>query len=134
VREVAINGNKPNDNVAELPNVVSTDPNAYWQSLQYDGPRFGNYGGLGLALRLDGTHSVYQLTVTTPMKGWSGEVFVADSFSSSLAGWGRPLDPQYGINGNHTFSFPPKRGSWVLFWMMNPGPTYQATVDKLFVR
>lgn len=134
VREVAINGNRPNDNVAELPNVISSKPGAYWQSAQYDGPRFGNYGGLGLALQLEGRRAVDELAVTTPMRDWSGEVFVADSFSSGLAGWGRPLDPQYGINGDHTFSFPARRGSWVLFWMMNPGPTYQATIEKLLVR
>jgi serine/threonine protein kinase len=134
VREVAINGNKPNDNVAELPNVISPDAGGYWQSAQYNGPRFGNYGGLGIALQLDGTHLVHELVVTTPMKGWSAEVFVADGFSGNLSGWGRPLDPQYGLSGDSTFSFPAKRGSWVLFWMLNPGPTYQATVDKLTVR
>jgi serine/threonine protein kinase len=134
VREVAVNGNRPNDNVAELPNVISPDSSGYWQSAQYDGPRFGNYGGLGIALQLDGTHLVHELVVTTPMEGWSAEVFVANGFSSDLSGWGRPLDPKHGVNGDCTFSFPAKRGSWVLFWMLNPGPTYRATVDKLTVR
>lgn len=134
VREVAVNGNSPDDNLNELPNVISNNPATYWKSLQYLGPRFGNYGGLGLALQLARTHLVHELVVTTPMRDWSAEVFVASRFSSSLAGWGKPLSPRYGLNGDHTFSFPARRGDWVLFWMLNPGPTYQATVDKLSVR
>jgi hypothetical protein len=26
-----------------------------------------------------------------------------------------------------------RRASWVLLWMLDPGPTYQATIDKLRV-
>lgn len=133
IREVTVGGNLPNDNVGELPNLISDNAGTYWQSDKYEGPRFGEYGGFGLALELKGTRVVNNLQVTTPMQDWSAEAFVAQSFSSSLGAWGRATSSQNAIYGDHTFSLGGKRASWVLLWMLNPGPTDQATIEKLRV-
>jgi serine/threonine-protein kinase len=132
VKELTTGGNLPNDNLNELPNLISNNPSTYWQSAIYKGPRFGNYGGLGLALELNGTHVLHNLVVKTPMQDWSAEVFVGDRFAP-WGNWGKPTSSQDPIYSDHTFSLGGKRGSWVLFWMLNPGPSYQATVDKLLV-
>ena len=132
VKELTTGGNLPNDNLNELPNLISNNPSTYWQSAIYKGPRFGNYGGLGLALELNGTHVLHNLVVKTPMRDWSAEVFVGDRFAP-WGNWGKPTSSQDPIYRDHTFSLGGKRGSWVLFWMLNPGPSYQATVDKLLV-
>jgi serine/threonine protein kinase len=133
ISELAIDGNKPNDNVGMLPNLTSTDPSAHWESAKYLGPRFGGFGGLGLMLQLSRQHKVHQLTVLTPMEHWSAETFVSDHAFPALSGWGQPTDKRSGLNGNATFSLGDRTGSWVLFWMLDPGPTDQAVVDKLYI-
>jgi hypothetical protein len=76
---------------------------------------------------------VHDLVVITPMSGWSAEVFVSDSFASSPSQWGRATSSGGPLYGDHTFSLGRRRASWVLLWMLDPGPTYQATIDKLRV-
>lgn len=132
VKEVVTGGNQPNDNLSELPNLTSANPKTYWQSLIYKYANFGGYGGFGLAVHLDGSHVLHDLVVKTPMRGWSAQVFVASHFAN-WGGWGKPVSAQDGINGDHTFPLQGERGDWVLLWMLNPGPSNQATVDKLAV-
>ncbi len=132
VKEVVTGGNQPNDNLSELPNLTSANPKTYWQSLIYKYADFGGYGGFGLAVHLDGSHVLHDLVVKTPMRGWSAQVFVASHFAN-WGGWGKPVSAQDGINGDHTFPLLGKRGDWVLLWMLNPGPSDQAKVDKLAV-
>lgn len=133
VSEVVTGGNLPNDNVNELQNMISSDPSTYWQSEVYTSSDFGGYGGFGLALHLEGPHVLHQLVVKTPMQGWSAEVFVSDHLAA-WGGWGKPVSGEdSSIFGDHTFILRGAKGSWVLLWMLNPGPSNQATVDKLTV-
>jgi hypothetical protein len=134
VREMAENGNRPIDNLGELHNVIGDNPSAFWQSDKYNSANFGGYGGLGLVLQLGATHLLHELVVTTPMKGWSAETFVSSSGPRTLSGWGKPIERLSGISGNALFSLGDKTGKWVLFWMLDPGPTEKAVVDKVSVR
>jgi hypothetical protein len=131
VRELTQDGNEPNDNLSELPNVLGNNPGKYWSSDIYNGAHFGGSGGFGLVLQLDGPHVLHRLVVSTPMDGWSAEVFAAGSGSGTLGGWGQPLSRQTSINGDAVFSLGDKRAGWVLFWMIDPGPTRQAVVRRL---
>ncbi|HMK98527.1 MAG TPA: serine/threonine-protein kinase [Acidimicrobiales bacterium] len=133
VYELAENGNHANDDLSGLGNVISNDPDAYWESVKYLGPNFGNYGGLGLVLQLAAPQVLHELDVTTPMQGWSAETFVAEKYSSALRGWGQPTWRLWKVNGDQRFALEGRRGSWVLFWMLDPGPGEQAVVDKLAV-
>jgi len=133
VSELAQGGNLPNDNVDELKNTIGADRSAYWQSDLYEGPDFGGYGGLGLVLQLAAPRVLHELVVQTPMRDWSAEVFVGHTDAPTLSGWGTAVERRTGINGDAVFPLGGRRGSWVLFWMLNPGPTDQATVDKLSV-
>jgi hypothetical protein len=67
------------------------------------------------------------------MKGWRAEVFTATRESSVLAGWGSPVDERSGIDGSATFSLAGRTASWVLFWIIDPGPKRQAVVEGLSV-
>jgi hypothetical protein len=134
VYEMAQDGNHPDDDVSGLPNVIGDNPSAFWHSDQYQRSDFGGYGGLGLVLKLHGARTLHDLFVTTPMQDWSAEVYVSGADSPELAGWGRPTDEHAGVNGSAVFSLSGKSGSWVLFWMLNPGPTNEAVVDKVSVR
>ncbi len=58
VRELTQDGNEPNDNVSELPNVIANSPGKYWASDIYKSADFGGSGGFGLVLQLDGATSI----------------------------------------------------------------------------
>jgi serine/threonine-protein kinase len=133
VSEFTQDGIKPNDNLNELPNVVGNNPGKYWESDIYTSAEFGGSGGFGIVLKLDGQHVLHQLSVSTPMEDWSAEVFAAGSDSATLSGWGQALARQSSINGNAVFPLRNGKASWVLFWMIDPGPTRQAVVRRLSV-
>ena len=133
VHELTQDGNQPNDNVSELLSVIGNNPSGYWESDIYNSAEFGGSGGFGLVLQLAGLHVLRQLTVSTPMQGWTAEVFASSSDAGALSGWGQALSRQSAINGDSVFSLRDKRASWVLLWMIDPGPTRQAVVRRLSV-
>jgi eukaryotic-like serine/threonine-protein kinase len=133
VHELTQDGNLPNDDLGQLGNVIDGKASSFWESDVYKGPEFGGSGGFGLVLELRAARSLHSLVVTTPMRDWTAEVFTADSDSGDLSGWGRPVEKRTGITGNETFSLAGRKASWVLFWMIDPGPSRQAVVDELSV-
>jgi hypothetical protein len=133
VHELTQDGIEPNDNLNELPNVIGNNPAKYWESDIYTSAEFGGSGGFGLVLELDGPHLLHQLAVSTPMNGWSAEVFTSGSNATTLSGWGQPRSHQASVHGDAMFSLGDKKASWVLFWMVDPGPSRQAVVRRLSV-
>jgi serine/threonine protein kinase len=133
VHELTQDGNQPNDDVGQLGNLIDGNPATYWESDVYTGPEFGGSGGFGLVLQLSETHTLHELVAISSMKGWTAEVFTSDHDSSVLAGWGSPLDERSGIDGSATFSLAGRTASWVLFWVIDPGPRRQAVVEELSV-
>ena len=133
VRELTQDGNKPNDNVGQLKNVIESGPHPSWESKVYLSPRFGGYGGLGLVLQLDGAHRLHDLVVTSPMDGWSAETFVGTSYSGALSGWGPATAQRSDIKGDATFSLGGRTGRWALLWLTDPGPSRQAVVQAVSV-
>ena len=85
-------GNQPNDDLGQLGNLIDGNPSTDWESDVYKGPEFGGSGGFGLALQLGAAHALRQLVATSPMKGWTAEVFTADRDAADLSGWGPPVD------------------------------------------
>jgi hypothetical protein len=133
VHELTQDGNEPNDNLNELPNVIGSNPGKYWESDIYKSAEFGGSGGFGLVLQLDGPHVLHQLDVITPMDDWSAEVFTSGSDAGTLSAWGRPVSRLAAIHGGAVFSLGDKKAGWVLFWMIDPGPSRQAVVRRLSV-
>jgi len=133
VHELTQDGNQPNDDLGQLRNLIDGNPSTSWESDVYKRPEFGGSGGFGLALRLGAAQALHELVATSPMKDWKGEVFTADRNAPDLAGWGRPVDERSGISGNATFSLAGRTASWVLFWIIDPGPSRQAVVEELTV-
>jgi serine/threonine-protein kinase len=133
VHELTQDGNQPNDNLGQLGNLIDGNSSTYWESDVYTGPEFGGSGGFGLVLQLSAAHAVHELVAISPMKGWRAEVFTATRESSVLAGWGSPVDERSGIDGSATFSLAGRTASWVLFWIIDPGPKRQAVVEGLSV-
>ena len=122
VHEMTQDGNQPNDDLGQLGNLIDGNPSTDWESDVYKGPEFGGSGGFGLALQLGAAHTLRQLVATSPMKGWTAEVFTADRDAADLSGWGRPVDERSRVDGSATFSLGGRTASWVLFWIVDPGP------------
>jgi serine/threonine protein kinase len=133
VTELTQDGNHPTDNLPELKYTFDGKASTAWQSAVYLGPNFGGFGGFGLVVALKGSHTLHALKVTTPMQGWSAEVFVGAAPAATVAGWGTPTAQASVIAGTHTFSLGGRKGEDVLLWMTDPGPTRQATIDELQV-
>jgi hypothetical protein len=134
VYELTQGWNKPTDNVGELMNVVSDNPDAFWTSKHYFSPNFGESGGFGLVLQLSGREVLHDLVVESPMTGWSARTYVSAEDHGTLGGWGNATAHHQDINGDATFSLGGSDASWVLLWMLDPGPSGTAVVDKLVLR
>lgn len=146
VHELTQNGILPNDNLADLSHVLTGD-SPVWTGDVYKSADFGNSGGFGLVLQLSGAHALHELVVETTMSGWSARSYVSaapllagcssGSYSSSciapVSAWGAATSSASNLTGSHTFSLGGRRGAWVLFWMLDPGPALQAEVTKLSV-
>ena len=133
VHELTQDGNLPNDDLGQLGNLVDANSSTSWESDVYKGPEFGGSGGFGLVLQLSAAHALHELVASSPMKGWSAEVFTADRHAPDLAGWGSPVAERSGLDGSATFSLAGRKASWVLFWITDPGPRRQAVVEELSV-
>jgi serine/threonine protein kinase len=122
----------------DFPNLVrftyDGNPRTYWHTVGYYSANFGGYGGEGLAIHLDGVHTLRQLQVTSISQGWAASTYVANSEGSTLAAWGPPTDSRSRIPGSTTFSLGGRRGSWVLLWMTNTGPKLTLDINELVVR
>jgi hypothetical protein len=113
---------------------IDGNVNTAWQTDTYFGPNFaGLRHGLGLALTLNAPQVLHTLTVASSTVGWSAQVFVADSVPDppSLPPWGTPIDSKQNINGSTTFDLHGHKGSAVLLWLTDLGPTNQATVAEV---
>lgn len=123
------------DNVTEVSKTHDGNPSTVWSTVRYTTPNFGGYGGEGLAIQVQGTHVLHELTVTSPTHGWAASTYVGDQEgANNLASWGSQIDSKSDIQGNTTFSLGDRRGSWVLLWLTNTGPSLVASVAELQVR
>jgi hypothetical protein len=120
--------------VAVLPSKVRP----VWTTDQYKTPTFsGLYSGMGLAIHLDGSHTLHQLTVDSSTQGWSAQTYVSASEPTSgqaVTAWGQPTDARTGIDGSTTFTLGGTTGEWVLLWLTNLGPADQGDVQELSVK
>jgi hypothetical protein len=125
------------DNTSQTSLTFDGNAATAWNTDFYRSPTFsGLYSGEGLAIRLDGKHTLKQLAVTTPSTGWSASVYVAEAQPADgapVTAWGSPTDSKSNVNGSTTFSLGGRSGSWVLFWLTDLGPTFHAEVAELKV-
>jgi serine/threonine protein kinase len=107
---------------SELPNLTDGDPSTTWSTERYNSRTFGGIkSGVGFVLELSGSHKLSELQVSSPTKGWSASVFVADSPKSALDQWGVPVTTRDGLNGDATFDLKSRQGAAVLVWITDLG-------------
>jgi hypothetical protein len=109
------------------------DPSTDWSTETYSTSRFGGLKqGVGVVLRLSGAGKLDEAAITSPTRGWSARVYVADGPKASLAEWGEPVDTKSGINGGTTtFSLHGHRGAAVLLWITDLGPSNQVALGEV---
>jgi len=107
----------------ELPFLVDADPSSVWRTENYNTSRFGGLKpGVGVILQLDGPHKLEELTVTSPSKGWSAEILVADAPRTTRDAWGQPVSTKRSIaEGSTTFDLAGRTGGAVLLWITDLG-------------
>jgi serine/threonine-protein kinase len=110
------------------------DPTTEWSSDRYHGAGFGGLkDGVGAWFRLDGTHELTTLRVTTAAQGWSAAVYVADDAADNLSGWGEPVATVAQVDGDTEIDLDGAPGEVVLLWFTNPGRDNQARVSEVVV-
>ncbi len=113
-----------------LPNLLSTDSGAYWQTEYYANRQFGNLkSGVGFVLRLASAQTLRSLSLQTPTSGWNASLYLADAPAPTLAGWGQPVASQSGISGQATFDLHGKKAGAVLVWITELGPDLTVKVN-----
>ena len=118
----------------ELAFLVDGDAATTWSTEQYGNRRFGGLkSGVGFVLNLNGSRSLRQLEVTSPARGWSASVYVADGAKASAppGEWGQPAATQARIDGKATFDLGGKRGSVVLVWITDLGEDNAVSVGDV---
>ena len=122
------------DNPGEAVNTHDGNPNTAWSSDRYFSRNFGGLGGEGLAVQLSGAQVLHTLTVTSPTQGWAARTYVADQAGTdALSQWGSPTTTKTNISGSTTFSLGGQKGSWVLLWLTDTGPSEMVSINELAV-
>ncbi len=103
--------------------LIDGDPATVWRTENYGSNLFGGLKpGVGVVLRLDGTHKLKELKVTSPSKGWTAEVVVADAPAATRDAWGRAVaSKKAGSDGSMTFDLDGRTGGAVLLWITDLG-------------
>ena len=130
------NGRSPDD-VAGLPYTFDHNPATAWHSDIYRNATFGNlYPGMGLAIHLSRRAKLHDLVVTSGTRGWAAQTYISSGPVSSpqaVTAWGQATDTRSAVSGSATFSLGGREGQWVLLWLTNLGPSFQAQVAELVV-
>jgi serine/threonine-protein kinase len=107
----------------ELPFLVDGDPSSVWTTENYNTSRFGGLKpGVGVILRLEGSHKLGELRMTSSVAGWSAEVLVAASPQTTRAAWGDPVATKASVErGTTTFDLGDRTGGAVLVWITDLG-------------
>jgi hypothetical protein len=120
---------------ADLANLTDGDPSTAWMTETYNTPNFGGLKpGVGFVLRLDAAAHLDDVTLTSPSRGWSVEVRLADGPKSTLADWGDAVASKATITDDTTtLALHGHQAGAVLVWITNLGPSNQVVIGDVKV-
>ena len=105
-----------------IDNLLDEDPETIWYSETYANRSMGGLkDGVGLVIELKKPYELQRVAIETANTGWSGEIFVADSPQSALAGWGTSVGSITSSQGNATVDLTGITGGAVLIWFTDLG-------------
>ena len=113
-------GDGEHDN--ELPLLIDGDPTSGWTTQAYRDNLAPNWKtGVGVVFTLEKSTSLSELTLTSPMLGWTVEVYVAEnepSLRKDLRGWGDIVTSGTATTTDkHRFDLGQHQGRYVLVWI-----------------
>lgn len=113
---------------ADLLRLVDGDANTAWSTEQYGTRNLNGKAGVGVILQLESSRELKQLSVFTPSRGWSAQVYVADSVGASLDDWGTQVGAISDANdAQFDVTLRSARGRYVLLWITDLGPKVGST-------
>ncbi len=120
----------------ELPFLIDGNQATAWTTESYSTRQFGELKpGVGFVLALDGAHRLQELQLTSPSRGWSAEVVVADAPRASREEWGQAVDSTTDIGGGTvTFDLAGRTAGAVLLWITDLGDDLAVAVSEVQVR
>ncbi|HEX2575074.1 MAG TPA: hypothetical protein VHK88_01910, partial [Aquihabitans sp.] len=120
--------------------VTDGDPASTWRTEKYE-DRDGLAGkeGVGLVATTTEPADLEELVVTTPVGGWTAQVYVAEGFPpGDLAGWGDPVAEATDVAaGEVTVDLGGRTGNAVLVWFTRLAPfedRFAAQIGSLELR
>ncbi len=119
---------------AEVVNLTDGNPATTWATEQYGTPQFGGLKtGVGVIVTLESAQALRSLEVTSPNRGWSAAVYVADSPRTEAPpdGWGLPVATETDIGGDAAFDLKGTVGSVVLLWITDLGESDSVAVGEI---
>jgi serine/threonine-protein kinase len=116
---------------ADLPKLFDGNPATAWSTEHYDaGLRGVPQQGVGFVLLLKGTHRLGHLQVTSPNRGWTASVYVADGPKANLQQWGAQVGSHV-VDGTASFDLHARQGGAVLFWITDLGGNQSVSVSEV---
>ncbi|MGD9798689.1 MAG: serine/threonine-protein kinase, partial [Acidimicrobiia bacterium] len=114
------------ENDDEVGFAFDDDPATGWRTeVYYRNPALGGLkAGVGIVLRLEDPAVLDRLVLTSPNRGWTGEVRLGDGDAADLAGWGEAV-AEIGPDDTRTSSVEVdlgrRRAGAVLLWITDLG-------------
>jgi serine/threonine-protein kinase len=109
----------------EVAAVFDGNADTVWDTEWYRDRELGRLKpGVGFYVTLDKASTVKQLKITSPSKGWSAEIYVANTPADTLDGWGQPRASKSNLPaGASNIALPGKgvEGGAVLVWFTHLG-------------
>jgi len=116
----------------DLPKLVDHDPGSSWSTEHYDDGLQGvGKQGVGVVLVLDAGHKLNHLQVTSPGRGWSASVYVADGPKPDVAQWGTAVGAGRVTGQTTSFDLHGRTGAAVLLWITDLGGSASVTINEL---
>jgi len=107
---------------SDLEALVDGDPSTAWTTESYDNKLGALKPGVGVTFRLDSSHRLGRVTVTSATRGWSAQIFLADAPKSTLQAWGSPVVSNNDVGGGQTsFDLGGRSAAAVLLWITDLG-------------
>ncbi|HEX2043164.1 MAG TPA: protein kinase [Acidimicrobiales bacterium] len=119
---------------SDLPRLTDGDVASVWETERYSSRQFGGLkSGVGVVLQLEGSQRLGQLEVSSPSRGWSAQVYVADAPKSAAppAEWGEAAASRTGIDGDARFDLNGRQGAAVLVWITDLGDANAVSVGEV---
>lgn len=116
-------GGDGRENDDDAPHAIDGDPATTWRTEGYDDRDITRLKeGVGLVLTLEEAARLDRIELDSPTNAWRVRVYVADSPSPDLLGWGEPVAVTEGIPaGRGRIDLGGAEGAAVLVWIVDRG-------------